>query len=238
MNPFRFASVPSAAPAALLLAWALSIAAAPAHAASDDAERHRLDQERAAIEARYAARARECRERFVVTSCVDDAKVERRRALDVLRTRQLQLDEEKRRARAAERSAELAAKAADDARREQERAARAAATPATREPRPLEPRHERPAAAASSASASRHGHTGATTHRPAKKPVVSETEAQRREKEERHRETFEARQKEAEAHRQEVLDRATQRHKDRPPASPLPVPAPSPVATPASVPAR
>jgi len=237
MNAFRFASVPSAAPAALLLAWALSIAA-PAHAAGDDAERHRIDQERAAIEARYAARARECRDRFIVTSCVDDAKVERRRALDVLRTRQLQLDEEKRRARAAERSAELAAKAADDARREQERAARAAATPATREPRPLEPRHERPAAAASSASASRHGHTGATTHRPAKKPVVSETEAQRREKEERHRETFEARQKEAEAHRQEVLDRATQRHKDRPPASPLPVPAPSPVATPASVPAR
>ena len=111
--------------AALLFAGALA-AALPARAAgADDAERHRIAEERAAIEARYVARERECRDRFVVTSCVDDAKAERRHALDALRARQLKLDEEQRRARTAERSAELAAKAADDARREHHLDARA-----------------------------------------------------------------------------------------------------------------
>ena len=70
MNAFRF---PSPFAATLWLVGALA-AAAPARAAeSDDAERHRIAEERAAIEARYAARTRECRDRFIVTSCVDDA---------------------------------------------------------------------------------------------------------------------------------------------------------------------
>jgi hypothetical protein len=231
MNAFRSPPISRRPVAALALAGALA-GALPARAASaDDAERHRIAEERAAIEARYAARERECRDRFIVTSCVDDAKVERRRGLDALRVRQLKLDEEKRRERTAERSAELATKAADDARREQERAARAASAPAPREPRPLEPRHEKPAAAAASTSAAGHDRPGAAVEGPGKKAVPSETAAQRRENEERHRASFEMRQQQAIEHRQEVLDKAAEREKKgKPPAAPLPVPA--------SVPAR
>ena len=87
MNAFRSPSFSNDLAAALLLAGALAIAAPARGAAADDAERHRIAEERAAIEARYAARTRECRDRFIVTSCVDDAKVERRRGLDALRAR-------------------------------------------------------------------------------------------------------------------------------------------------------
>jgi len=230
MKSFRSSSLANAI-AAVAAAWVL-MGPAPAFAASaDDAERHRIAEERAAIEARYAARERECRDRFIVTSCVDDAKVERRRGLDALRARQLKLDEEKRRARTAERSAELAAKAADDARREQERAARAASAPAAREPRPFEPRHEKPAEPGASSAASRHDRPGAAIDGVGKKKgSQTETAAERREREERHRASFESRQQEAKEHQQQVLDRAAQRQKERPPAAPLPVPA--------SVPAR
>ncbi len=105
-------------------------ALAPATAASaDDAERASIAAERASIEARYAERERECVQRFVVTSCVDEAKRERRLGLDALKARQLALDEARRRARTAERSAELAAKAAEDAKREQAVHAPAASAP-------------------------------------------------------------------------------------------------------------
>jgi hypothetical protein len=230
MNPFRSSSLSMSPAAALLLAGAFAVSAPARAAAADDVERHRIAEERAAIEARYAARTRECRDRFIVTSCIDDAKVERRRGLDALRTRQLALDEEKRRARTAERSAELAAKAADDARREQERAARAASGPVPREPRPLEPRHEPPASGAPATSTTPHDRPGAPVEGSGKKPAPSETAEQRREREERHRASFETRQQQAEAHRQEILDKAAQRQNARPPAAPLPVPA--------SVPAR
>ncbi|MDQ6638830.1 MAG: hypothetical protein M3Z15_04095, partial [Pseudomonadota bacterium] len=98
----------------LFLALTFAVAFPGGAAGSDDAERNRIAEEKAAIESRYAARERECRERFVVTSCVDDAKRERRHGLDALRDRQLQLDEARRRERTAERRSELAAKAADD----------------------------------------------------------------------------------------------------------------------------
>jgi colicin import membrane protein len=228
MNAFRSSPAPIAS--ALLWALTLSVAAPAGAATADEAERSRIAEERAVIEARYAARERECRDRFVVTSCIDDAKVERRRGLDALRARQLRLDEERRRARTAERSAELAAKAAEDARREQERAARAASAPALREaPRPLEPRRESAAASAPTASAAGHDRPAAIDG-AGKKPGASETAAQRREREERHRTSFETRQKQASEHRQEVEDKTAQRQKAHPPAAPLPVPA--------SVPAR
>jgi len=229
MNVFGSPRLSNVAIAALLLAGALAVALPARAAGADDAERHRIAEERAAIEARYAARQRECQDRFVVTSCVDDAKAERRHGLDELRARQLKLDEEQRRGRTAERSAELAAKAADDARREKERAGRAASAPAPREPRPLEPRHETPARPAASTPAGRHDRPVAS-HGLAKKPGPSESAEQRRENEERHRASFETRQQQADQHRQEVLDKSAQRQKDRPPSPQLPVPA--------SVPAR
>ena len=55
----------------------VATAPVPAHAA-DSGERARIASERAEVEQRYAERERACGERFVVTSCVDDAKRERR----------------------------------------------------------------------------------------------------------------------------------------------------------------
>src|SRR3954453_9194037 len=86
-------------------------------AGSEDTERSQIAHERAEIEARHAARERACRERVVVRSCGEDAKRERRQSRDDLRARQHKLDEETRRERTEARRAELAAKAAEDARR-------------------------------------------------------------------------------------------------------------------------
>ena len=67
-------------------------------------------------------------QRFIVTSCLDEAKAERRQALDKLRERQIVLDEARRQERSETRKAELQEKAAEDARRESARAAHAAAS--------------------------------------------------------------------------------------------------------------
>jgi hypothetical protein len=212
---------------ALLLAFAVAASGAAVAASADDTERSRIAEERAAIESRYAARERECRDRFVVTSCVDDAKRDRRRGLDALRSRQIKLDEAKRRERSAERGAELAGKAAEDARREQERAARSASAPARREaPRPLEPRHDRPAGPTGAASAALgHDRPAAIGDGLGLKPGGRESAAQRREREARHRDSFETRQRQAAEHRDEVMEKAAQRLKEHRPAAPLPVPA-------------
>jgi hypothetical protein len=215
---------------ALLLVLAVAAAGAAVAASADDAERGRIGEERAAIESRYAAREHECRDRFVVTSCVDDAKRDRRRGLDALRSRQIKLDEAKRRERSSERRTELAGKAAEDARREQERAARSASAPARREaPRPLEPRHERPASAPGAASApARHDRPAAIGDGLGLKASGRESAAQRREREARHRESFETRQRQAAEHRDDVMEKAAQRLKQHRPAAPLPVPASAP----------
>ena len=93
-------------------------------------ERARIARERAAAQTRYDERERECRTRFIVTSCLDEAKAERRQAIDGLRARQVLVDEARRHERANERRGEIADKAAEDARRERARAARSAASAA------------------------------------------------------------------------------------------------------------
>ena len=96
-----------------MLAWvALIVAAAPADAfVNDGVERERLAGERAATEARFADQERACQERFAVTTCVQEAQRERRDSLTRLRGQQTQLDDEKRRQRAAERTESIRSKA-------------------------------------------------------------------------------------------------------------------------------
>jgi len=225
MKPKLSSSIAAGRIRTLCIALAFGGAIPAGATAADDQERSRLAAERAAIESRYSARERECRERFVVTSCVDDARRERRRGLDGLRARQIQLDEARRRERAAERSADLAAKAAEDARRERE--ARAA-PPARRDPpSPLEPRRQGTAGVA----ASQAGRRGAGVDRPAAKAgsaanaAPGESATARREREERSRASYEARQRQAAEHRREVNEKTAERLKEHPPAAPLPVPA-------------
>ena len=215
-----------------LVAVAIAGASPVGATSADDQERARLAAERAAIESRYSARERECKERFVVTSCVDDARRERRQGLDALRSRQIQLDEARRRERTAERQAELAAKAAEDARRDREREARAGTQAHREPPRPLEPRHESQTGDAASQAARR----GSGLDRPrakfggsAAKPAPAETAEARRVHEERSRAAYDARQQQAAEHRREVNEKNAERSKAHPPAAPLPVPASAPL---------
>jgi hypothetical protein len=179
------------------------------------------------VEERFQSRQRECRERFVVTSCVDDAKGERRQALDRLRARQLVVDEARRQERAAERRLELADKAAEDARRDSAREARAAASGASAAPAPSGRPFERPrpqaARAAADAASGTHDHRS-TAPTIGAKPRPPQSQATRRQLEAAHRAAYEARQAEALAHREETIDRTTRRMAQKSPASSLPVP--------------
>jgi colicin import membrane protein len=71
--------------------------------AGDAAERQRIAAARSSVEARFAAEEAACRQRFIVTPCVDDVRVRKREALDGLRYQELRLDDAERRRRAAER---------------------------------------------------------------------------------------------------------------------------------------
>ncbi|MEO8525058.1 MAG: hypothetical protein ABI460_10085 [Caldimonas sp.] len=193
-------------------------------------ERQRIASERAAALARYASRERECKTRFIVTSCIDDAKSERREALDKLRARQLGADEVRRRERAAERQSELAEKAAEDARLESARAARGAAAAASgvasqgsrmRIPSPRRPAAPERAVRGASAPAPR-------LHAPEKalgvSPVPRESAAVRHEREERSRAAFQARQDKAAEHREDSTTATVRRMASKSPAAALPAP--------------
>ena len=204
-----------------LAALAIAASASVSVLAADGGERARIASERAEVEKRYADRERECRGRFVVTSCVDDAKRDRRKSLDALRARELKLDEETRRARTEARRAELAAKAAEDARRDQ---ARAASAPA-RSGKPFETHPPASGAARSEHEARDRPLTAAD--RLGIHPTVRGSEAERREREAASRASYEARQREAAEHRREVEDRNVKRLQEHPASPSLPTPAAS-----------
>jgi len=215
-----------AAIAAACIALPAEAADATAASAASAGELKRIATERAEIGARFVKRERECRTRFVVTSCVDDAKRERRQDLDRLRERQLAVDEAQRRERASGRKAELAAKAVEDAKRDADRAARFAAHPASGAASQgasglVEPRRQ--ATPERAASAPKRG-----PHPPAKAPVNAprprESAALRQERETRSRAVFETRQRQAAEHRDESAAGAIRRMATKAPAAPLPAP--------------
>jgi colicin import membrane protein len=224
-------------PALLLLATQVLAAsaplAAPAPGASASAslsaaeERKQIARERDAVQVEFLARERECRERFIVTSCLDKAKSDRRQALDRLRARQIVVDEQRRHERSDERKAELLEKATEDARRESARAAHAAASAATAtasQPASEQPlRVTRPASASSAASGARE-HPRASGAGVGVKPRPHEPQSVREQHEADSRAAFEARQAEAAAHREEAMDRASKRTGQKAAAAPLPVP--------------
>jgi hypothetical protein len=76
-----------------------------------DAEHERIAAERAAANAKFAEQQRECAARFIVATCVEEARTENRATLARLRQRELQLDEARRRATAEARRKAIAEKA-------------------------------------------------------------------------------------------------------------------------------
>jgi colicin import membrane protein len=186
-------------------------------------EHARIARERADAEARFGARQRECQTHFIVTSCVDDAKRDRRDILARLRREQNALDERQRKEKTAERSEEIRRKAEADAARSppaQDTGPRESSRLKARRPVPVEAdTAERPLDAASVPKP--------RSPRAPSKPVLgSLPKSPPRSAEDiaRSRATFDAAQQEAAAHRAEVEARNAARAARRKPAAPLPLP--------------
>jgi colicin import membrane protein len=196
--------------APLTMAWML---ATQCLAADDDsAERTRITAERAAVEARFAERERECASRFVVTACVEEAQREQRAALTALRQQQSLLDEAQRKQRAAERLDRLS-------------------KPHKNEPQAHEaaaPRVARQARAASLLNEPLPQPKASKAARPRKPETlkVPVDPLARRAREAGRQADFAARTQAAQAHRQAVEQRQAERLKKKGSAAqPLPLPA-------------
>jgi hypothetical protein len=187
---------------ALGVAWANSADAA--RPTADAAERERIAGERAVIETRYAEERLACQKNFVVTSCVDAVRRRERTELGRLRQQEALLDEAERRRRAADRLAAIQAKVDAEAQRQRELAHQPP------KPRALPP-HAPRAGAAPAASAPR--------------PPSVASAAEREAREAASRERYEARQRQAQAHREEVERRSAQRAQHKQSSTPLPLPA-------------
>ena len=188
---------------AALMLMALCRVAHAVELADDAAVREQIKHKREAVEAQHAQREEACRHQFVVTTCLDKARIERQEALRDLRSQELVLDDAQRHQRAAEQAQRVAEKM--QAAQERGKAASS------------------PQAGASSARVSvAPGPSHATMpHKPqAPKP-------DRHAQEQASREAFDARQKEIRAHRKAVEERNPERAKHKPP-TPLPMPTPLP----------
>lgn len=95
--------------ACLLLAFCGAVHAA--ETASDEAVRAQIDQERKVLEARHRQREQACRSQFIVTPCLEKARIEQQESLQALRKQELTLDEAKRRQRSLAQARRLAGKA-------------------------------------------------------------------------------------------------------------------------------
>jgi colicin import membrane protein len=85
------------------IVFGLVMACAAAQAQiSSDAERLRISSERARLEAAFALQDTACYKRFLVNNCLDEVKVRRRDALADLRRQEIVLNDEARKAKAAE----------------------------------------------------------------------------------------------------------------------------------------
>jgi len=181
-------------------------------------ERDRIAHERAAAEARFKERQRECLTRFVATSCVEDAKRARRETIGRLRNEQIVLEESDRRARAAARTEAIRKKTEAAASRSDQ-----AVDETSREPK--SPRPERPPRAVRSAEAA-----SAVEGRSARQgksllpPPHAKGAGRSADDQARSRATFEAAQQAAEEHRAKVEARNAARAARRKPAAPLPLP--------------
>ena len=95
------------------LSWLLLLVVAPVWAATDEEptriaqERERLQAERAAIEQAHADRTRECWQRFVVNSCLQEVRRSRHAALAPIRAQELELNAQDRAWRTQQRDERL-----------------------------------------------------------------------------------------------------------------------------------
>ena len=202
-------------PLGLLLLSSLAFGSAlGAPPGSDAVERQRIAAERAEVEKAFAAREAECRERFVVTSCLDAARRDRRDAMERLRQQQVVLDEAQRKQRAAERIEDIRNKvSADDAKRRE-----AQARVRSREARLQEQAQRAEAAASAAAQAASAGPAASQPDRAARRATQSPKPPAQRASE------YEKRQADAKEHRAAVERRNAEHAAKNRPSKPLPLP--------------
>ena len=215
----------------LLIALTVLAAAQPAGAASG--EKARINAARAQADATLAEQEAECRKRFVVTSCLIEARQQHRAVVEPLREELIRLDERQRRQRALDRAERLRARseaaaggatAADAAGSQSaESAPRSLIRPKLRSVEPVR-QETSPAAPEPSAAPAPEPVVAAPPRPPTGAPVKPMDPAQFKASEERIRE--------AEARREAVLRRNAERDAKKPPAAPLPIPATAPAAQP------
>lgn len=194
------ASAPESAPASA----SESASASASNAQERELLRAGIKDERSRIEAQFNAEMAACRQRFVVTACLDDARQRRRDALIAPRAEELTLDDIQRRERAAVRREVIQAK-------QREAASRPAA----------------PLAASAPGERVRPGPSAATST-PATQRVVpgaaaSAAQASARQRANAARE----RQAQIEATQARIRERQAERLREGKVAAPLPVPAAS-----------
>jgi colicin import membrane protein len=197
-----------------LLCIAAGIAAGANAADSYAVQSNRIVSDRAAANAKFADQERDCKARFVVTSCMDAALKEQRATLNRLHQEQLQLDEQKRHDAAAARREEIRAKAdAQDARASDA----VPAPPRERTRSPPQPRSTAPFKMSSPKrpNAPWLGTAGADT---------AASSPDQRAIEKRNEERYEAAERAAKVHREEVEKRNAERAAKGKIAAPLPVP--------------
>lgn len=195
---------------ACLVACCAAATAADALDLRADRERQRASNERRRIEAEYGARVRQCETQFVVTSCIEEAKAQRREALDRLTQQQAVIEDALRKQRAAERLERLQEK--------QQQAAERRNAP-TVPPRVVH-RASR-AASAASAAASAPASSSSPAIRLPESHLPSPAEQRRNEA------AYQQRQKAAAEHKALVERRNAERAAAHKPAASLPLPAAS-----------
>lgn len=214
----------------------------PAAWAGDAAEKARIHKARVEADAALAAQEAECRQRFVVTSCLIEARKQHRLVIAPLREESLQIDEKQRKQRAADRAERIRAKTEAASGASADAPSAAASAPSTASsratPRPLirprlrsvgpasaTPLAEMPAALPEppGASSGVAEVMAADPTRAPKRPKPAPNPNALQESTDRLREI--------EARRDSVLKRNAERAAKKPPAAPLPVPGALPAAS-------
>lgn len=195
---------------AIAVAALASWGAAGAHAQvpADEAEqRAAIRAEREAAEALYREREAVCAKKFIVSSCVEAARLQRHDTIKQLDLRQAALDDARREARAAERRAEIASKESGEESRKREAQAR-----------------ERRADAQRGGVVKQPAPPAAKPPAPARAGKAQPSPQERAAEEARARHAYALKQLEAEARRQEAARRNAEHARKTKPAAPLPVP--------------
>ena len=189
-----------------LLAAALAV-----HAADDDvAQRRRIEREQVEADARARSAEAACAERFVVSSCLANARAERRAATQQLDHQRAVLDDAQRKRRAADRQARI-----------RERQDATAKADEARSPPPALPIQPGAAAPLPRGPAAKSGSATQLDSRRARSALaVKEKHAA-----ERRAAASKERAEKVAAHRSAMEQRNRERDAKRPPAQALPIPA-------------